>query len=119
MDDQLVEWEEIPIPMVSALPAFDRYAVEPSGGSRGTMVMVKDRLDYAGEGHIIYTDLGAGSGAEPGDVLTVYRDNGDLPRLMLGQAVILTVEQNTSTATLTTTVRESSPGDSVEVRTGS
>jgi hypothetical protein len=119
VDDQLVEWVEIPIPMASALPAFDRYAVEPSGGPQGTMVLVKDRLDYAGEGHIIYTDLGAGSGAQPGDVLTVYRDNGDLPRLMLGQAVILTVEQNSSTAALITTVRESSPGDSVEVRSGS
>ena len=119
LDDQLVEWEEIPIPMTAALPPFDRYAVEPSGGAQGTMVLIKDRLDYAGEGHIIYTDLGAGSGAQPGDVLTVYRDNGDLPRLMLGQAVILTVEQNNSTALLTTTVRDSSPGDSVEVRTGS
>lgn len=119
VDDQLVEWEEIPIPMAAALPDFDRYAVEPSGGAQGTMVMIKDRLDHAGEGHIIYTDLGAGSGARPGDVLTVYRDNGDLPRLMLGQAVILTVEQNTSTAALTTTVRESTPGDNVEVRSGS
>jgi hypothetical protein len=119
LDDHLVEWEEIPIPMATALPRFDQYAVEPSGGVNGTMVLIRDRLKNAAEGHIIYTDLGAGSGAMPGDVLTVYRDNGDLPRLMLGQAVILTVEPNSSTARITTSVRESFPGDLVEIRQGS
>jgi len=115
VDDQLFEWEEIPIP-AKAMPEFDRYDVKPSGNAQGYMVMIRDHLTTAGEGHVIYTDLGIGSGVEPGDVLTVYRENGDLPRLMIGQAVILTVEQNSSTAMLTTSVRESEPGDRVEVR---
>jgi len=114
-DDQVVEGEEIPIP-ARAVPVFDRYDVEPSGNAQGYMVMVRDRVDNAGEGHVIYTDLGMGSGVAPGDILTVYRDNGDLPRRMIGQAVILTVEQNTSTAMLVTSVSESGPGDRVEVR---
>jgi hypothetical protein len=64
---------------------------------------------------LIQTDLGVASGVRPGDVLTVYRTNGELPRMLLGQAVVLTVEPLTSTAKLTTTVRETSVGDHVEV----
>ena len=60
----------------------------------------------AGGGNIIHTDLGLQSAVEPGQVLTVYRDNGDLPRLMIGQAVVLTVETTTSTAKIVQAVRE-------------
>ena len=68
-----------------------------------------------GADNIIYSDLGVASGVKPGDVLSVFRDNGELPRMMIGQAVVLTVEPLTSTAKMTHAVRESYPGDRVEV----
>ena len=97
------------------MPAFDRYGDIASGGPGGTIVTVGYSQDVAGEGNVIQTDLGVASGVRPGDVLTVYRANGELPRMMLGQAVVLTVEPLTSTVKLTMTVRETWVGDRVEI----
>lgn len=113
--DQLVPWEEIPVPRLRQLPEFDRYDVTESLGPDGFLVTERDNLDIVGEGQIIYTDLGVASGVRPGDVLTLYRENGDLPRAMLGQAIILTVEPLTSTAKVMLSVREMKRGDRVEV----
>ena len=52
---------------------------------------------------------------QPKFLVTVYRTNGELPRMMLGQAVVLTVEPLTSTAKLIMTVRETWVGDRVEI----
>ena len=55
----------------------------------------------------------------PGDVLLVYRERRQgLPRAMLGQAVILTVESETSTAKMMSSARESVVGDWVAVDSG-
>jgi hypothetical protein len=52
----------------------------------------------------------------PGDVLLLYRERGKgLPRVNLGQAVVLTVETETSTAKIMLSSRESEIGDRVEV----
>jgi len=113
--DELVVWEEIPVPMRRSMPPFERYDVTPTGGATGEIVETSDRRTAAGEGHIVYTDLGAASGVSPGDVLTLYIEREELPRLQIGQAVVLTVEPLTSTAKLTLTVRETGVGDNVEV----
>jgi hypothetical protein len=117
-NDMLVAWTDIPVPMFREKPAFDRYDVTPSGGLRAHVVHTFDSMNAVGEGNIIYTDLGAGSGVAPGDVLTLFRENDgeNLPRLNLGQAVILTVESTTSTALITRSVRETRIGDEAEVK---
>ena len=73
-------------------------------------------IHAVGTGHVIHTDLGDGAGVTPGDVLTLYRDNGELPRINLGLAVVLTVEPDTSTAKIMNSVREIEHGDLVEIR---
>ena len=113
--DELAPWEDIPIPRISSMPRFDRYDVTPRGDPRGCIVAIRDDITYAGSGHLVHTDLGANSGVKAGDVLTLYRDNEDLPRLMLGQAIVLTVEEGTSTAKIMLSVREVGDGDGVEV----
>jgi hypothetical protein len=55
------------------------------------------------------------SGVHPGSLLTLFRDNGDLPRLVLGQAVVLTVDGSTSTAKILHSSREVRRGDRAEV----
>ncbi len=112
--DELVPWAEIPIPLMSAMPEFDRWGVEPTGGATGYIVAVKDDLAAVGTGHLITVDLGANAGMRPGDMLALYRENGDLPRIMLGHAVVLTVEPGNATARITASVRESMIGDRVE-----
>ena len=113
--DELVLWEEIPVPTRREMPEFVRYDPTPSGGPSGHIVEVLGQLDAAGEGHIVYVDLGVASGIGPGEVLTLYQDRGELPRVNIGQAVVLTVEPLTATAKLTMTVRETGVGDRVEL----
>jgi hypothetical protein len=69
-----------------------------------------------GEGNVIFTDLGRHTGVAPGDVLVLFRERPEgLPRMMLGQAVVLTVETETSTAKIMSSTRESEIGDWVEI----
>jgi hypothetical protein len=128
MSDELVPWVEIPIPARSYMPTFERYDVTPSGGPDGYIVAFKDDdnsmgwerrgdmgVNVVGTGHVIYVDLGEEAGIEPGDVMTIFRPQGDLPRLNLGQTVVLTVEDGTSTTKVTLSVQEIMPGDRVEL----
>jgi hypothetical protein len=45
----------------------------------------------------------------------VYRDNGDFPRIVLGEAVVLTVDGSTSTIKMIQGIREARWGDRVEI----
>ena len=65
-------------------------------------------------GHVMHTDLGVASGVRPGDVLTVYQSRAEMPRINIGQAVVLTVEPMSSTSKLTLTVKEIYIGYEVE-----
>lgn len=113
--DEVVAWVDLPSPMMRTFPKMDRYDVTPSGGEQGYIVAARDRLNQVGDGNVIFTDLGSGTGIQPGAILTLYRDNADLPRLMLGRAVVLTVEEGTSTAKIVQSVRDVRMGDRVEV----
>lgn len=112
--DELVPWNDAAVPPVFAMPPFDRCQA-PSGGLQGFVVSVKDDLTAVGAGNIVHADFGVPSGVRPGDFLTIYRDQGDLPRLLIGQAMVLTVEQGTCTAKVTRAVREFAPGDRAEI----
>lgn len=117
LGDELRRWEEIPVPLLASTPRFDWMEIESSGGPSGHVVWQRDQLTAFGTGNVIYTDLGQLSGVNPGDFIRLYRErDGGLPRQMLGQAVILTVESGTSTAKITQSVRESMIGDRVELR---
>jgi hypothetical protein len=115
MSDELIPWATIPIPRRSSMPPFDRYDVTPSDGPSGLIVALPQEIENAAEGHIVQTDLGLASGVKPGDVLTVYRRRQDLPRTQLGQLVVLTVDQTTSSGMVHLSVREMKVGDRVEV----
>ncbi len=127
--DALREWREMLVPMRAALPALARYEATPgSNGPRGYVVALRDGVQAqapyllgdmgvhaVGADHVIYTDLGDAEGARPGDVLTLYREQEGLPRTVLGQAIVLTVEGRTSTAKVTQAFREIGVGDRVEL----
>lgn len=113
--DEIVPWTALEAPATRSLPPFDRYAVDPSGGEQGYVVTAKDDLVATGQGHVIYTDLGSAAGVKPGTLLTLYREAPELPRRMIGRAVVLTVGDGTSAAKVVQTVREVHNGDRVEV----
>ena len=114
--DELVPWYEIPVPMRREMPEFDRYDSEPSGGATGHVVHVADNRMSVAQGHIVHIDLGVASGVNPGDMLTVYREVAELPRTVVAQAIVLTVEGTTSTVKLTANSGETMVGDRVEVQ---
>ncbi len=113
--DQLFPWTELASPMLSAIPPIDRCA-DPSGLTQGWVVDGgPDELLAVAGGNIVNTDLGDNAGVRPGSLLTLFRDNGDLPRLVLGQAVVLTVDGSTSTVKVLQSSREVRIGDRAEV----
>jgi hypothetical protein len=113
--DELLPWKEMPSPMLERVPAVDR-CMEPSGLAQGWVVDGgADELHSVGGGNVVATDLGDAAGIRPGSLLTLFRDNGDLPRVILGQAVVLTVDGGTSTVKVLHTSREVKCGDRAEV----
>jgi hypothetical protein len=113
--DEAVPWREIPIPRMASMPKFDRWNADPSGGPDGYVVATKDGLVDVGSGNVMFTDLGSAKGLQPGSVLRVYRDQQGLPRVNLGQAVVLETAQDTSAVKVTLAVKEIAVGDRVEL----
>lgn len=112
--DELVPWEPIPIPRRSSVPDFERFDVSSSDGATGVIVAVPEEQEWVAAGHVVQLDLGLASGVEPGDVVTMYRWRKDLPRKQLGQGIVLTVGQTSSSAVVHTSVAEMGVGDEVE-----
>jgi LysM domain len=113
--DELLPWTELPSPVLEHVPPVDRCH-DPSGLAQGWVVDGgADELQWVGSGNVIATDLGSQAGVRPGSLLTLFRDNGDLPRVVLGQAVVLTVDGETSTVKILQSSREVRRGDRAEV----
>jgi hypothetical protein len=113
--DELLPWKELQSPMLDHIPPVDR-CTEPSGLAQGWIIDGgPDSLLSVGGGNLISTDLGPEDGIRPGSVLTLYKDNGDLPRILLGQAVVLSVEATSSTVKVLHANREVRRGDRAEV----
>lgn len=113
--DELIPWQQLAGPALANLPPVDR-CMEPSGLAQGYIVDGgADPMTIFGGGHVINSDIGAAAGVRPGSILTVYRDNGDLPRIVLGEAVVLTVDGDTSTIKLLSSIKDVHLGDRVEV----
>lgn len=56
------------------------------------ILRAKDDLVSLGEDHVVFVNLGADSGAAPGDLYTIYRKNvGNKPPLVLGELAVLSV----------------------------
>jgi len=90
--------------------------MEPSGLAQGYVVDGgADQLHAVGAGTVVCSDIGQPQGIRPGSILTFYRDNGDLPRIVLGEGVVLTVDGETSAVKVLQSAREVRPGDRVEV----
>lgn len=119
--DMLEPYAEIP--MTTRTKGFsstmDRYNPRGSGKSAGYVVMTRDPLTTFGTGNVVSIDLGSREGLKQGDFLTIFRPNPeghDLPRVNLGEAVVLMPEDRSSVVKITTSVKVIYLGDRVEVR---
>ena len=82
--------------------------------------MVSKEPQYSlGQGNIVNVDVGEPEGVKPGDLLTIYRPSpyGEgMPRVNLGEGVVILTEGHTSVVKITASVKEIAVGDRVEMR---
>lgn len=132
-----------PAPPYKTDTKLDIFA--PSSGKAKAMIAAKLRFGVqAGQGDVVYVNLGAKQGVQVGSYFRVFRyqDNhhsnvyevpksdymtfglgsapkpygwSDLPRDVLGEGIVLRVGPNASTVLLTSTVRDVYVGDYVEL----
>lgn len=144
--DVLIPFKERPVPVYKPSDTFDRFA-PPSGNPEGTIILGKDFAHIAGQGNVIYTNLGTDQGVKIGDYLRLFRfgrgtkyegykrieqglirryrgvprgyeiprKRSDLPREVLGEALVVHVDPKSSTAVITYSLREAHPGDFAEL----
>lgn len=113
----LQPFRPIPVPLVVPPDASNRCDV-PNGKPIGRIIYTRDDQIEIGAGWLVFIDLGAADGVYPGQFATIYRDNptAGMPRLVLGDLGVLTVEETYSTAILTGGWSSVYIGDNVELK---
>lgn len=115
--DRLKPMPQVPIPLARETEMANT-CTPPNGKKIGFIVNAKDALFSLGIGHLVEINLGTDDALQPGDFVTVFRDNQvqGLPRQVLGEAGILTVEGQTATARIMRMRYEMRIGDRVELK---
>ena len=113
----LQPFRPIPVPLVVDPDPSDRCDV-PNGLPIGRVIYTRDDQLEIGGGWLVFIDLGATDGVYPGQFATIYRDNpvSGMPRLVLGELGVLTVEETYSTAIITGGGASVFIGDMVELK---
>jgi len=113
----LEPFRPIPVPLVIDPDPSDRCDV-PNGKPIGTVTYTRDDQIEIGSGWLVFVDLGKADGAYPGQFATVYRDNPveGMPRLVLAEIGLLTVEEHYATAIITGGWSSVYVGDRVELK---
>ncbi len=117
LGDVLLPFRPIPVPLVIAPDPTDRCD-DPNGKPTGYVIHNKDFLSMTAAGQVLMVDLGEAEGLYPGQFATIFRDNPveGMPRLIVGEIGILTVEETYSTAIITRGWSPIIVGDRVELK---
>lgn len=123
--DYLIPFEPKEVPLLSDLPPVDRFSPE-GPNAKGYIVFAKDDVQSMGSEYQVQIDLGGKDGIAPGTRLVVYRTDRkiydesktrhDIPRKVLGEIVIFSVQDSTSTGRIIQMYDFAVPGDRVEIR---
>ncbi|MEW5975864.1 MAG: LysM domain-containing protein [Acidobacteriota bacterium] len=130
--DELIPVEDRQSP-TKRLVAFDRFAA-PSGKRAGRIVMSKEYRTLLGQGHIVYINLGKKDNLQVGDYCRIYRhfnESNVAPfnkpmyrknrrsfqevRKVIGELVVLRVDELASTALIVESTEDATVGDHVEL----
>ncbi|MGB3976879.1 MAG: LysM peptidoglycan-binding domain-containing protein [bacterium] len=122
--DFLVPWENIPMPMTTGSPPFDRC--NPStktlpGHIIDAYIGIPDFSDAVimAKGDVAYIDLGGRDGVAPGDYFTIFtRDSDDhrLPKYVSGELMVVKVMEETSVVVITQSNTPIFLGDTIELK---
>ncbi len=130
--DKVIAGETRVSPLQKTELRFDRFAA-PNDKASGRIFMSKEFRQLVGTNHIIYIDAGGKQNVQVGDYFRVvrpfekrnislfnqseyskYRSTFDSARKIIGQAVVLRVEPNVSTAIVIHSSQDIAIGDGVE-----
>ena len=132
-----------PTPMLKSDENFDIFA-PPSGKSKAMIVTTRYFGELAGNGRVVYVNLGSAHGVKVGDYFRIFRFQGnssenvyqtphvadqiyglgstprpyadeELPRDVLGEGIVLRVAKNASTVLITVSKKQMYPGDYAEI----
>jgi hypothetical protein len=141
--DIVVPFAARPVPNYKPEAKLDIFA-PASGKAMAMIVSTRDFGQVAATGRIVYVNLGTEQGARVGQYYRIFRYQGDrhstiyvpqgqdhavfgfgaapgawnwsnLPREILGEAIVLNVSQNSSTVLITDSLREVYTGDYIEI----
>jgi hypothetical protein len=116
--DRLKPLPQIPIPL-ARIPEIPEFCDPSSGKRNGYIVSAQGGWETAlGEGLLVQVNLGQADQIQPGDFLTVYRENvgPGQPRQVLGEVGVLTTNTHTATGKIVAMRYSMKIGDHVEIR---
>lgn len=116
------------IPEYTPTTHIDRFA-PPNGKMVGAITAAANNGAGAGQGRIVYINLGQEDGAKPGQRYRIFRifrerlDAGfwalpETPRETIGELVILSAQERSSVAMVVNSLREITLGDGIEATLG-
>jgi len=100
LGDYLKAFEKVQVPLITEHPRPTRLT-PPSGKIVGTIVDMQDDAMIAADRQLVTLNLGTANGITPGSVFLIYKvmyPSVPTPRLVLGEVVVVTVRDRTSTA---------------------
>ena len=97
-----------------------------TGIANGLVVETENNIDVAGQGDIVYIDVGKADSVVPGNTFTIYThlrkaydpDLGDhvtIPPDVKGKLIVFDVEENASTALILKSARQIEIGDPISL----
>lgn len=115
-NDYLLPFEPVPVPLVPEQEWVNRLTPE-TGNTRGYIVASMDDIDSLGQGSLVGLDVGAEDGVVPGNIFTIFRYvYAGVPRRVLGEVAVLTVQDTTATAKITLSYDFVVVGDQIELK---
>jgi hypothetical protein len=118
MGDYLKPLVKVSVPLIMRRPPADRVT-PPSGKTQGAVVDIADDSAIAGDNQLLSINLGTEHGVAPGNILTVYKvmyPSVPTPRNVLGEVVVVAVQEKTATARVIYARDAIMNGDRVEIR---
>jgi hypothetical protein len=123
-DDLVIPFQARPIPQYVPTP-MDRFSL-PNGKQLGAITATARNTGYTGQEQIVHINLGTEDGVRPGQrfrIFKIFREGmergfrvlPETPRETLGQLVVLTTYERSSTAKVISSIREISLGDGLEL----
>ncbi len=108
----------------ASVPLYPRHAAPdrltpPSGKIEGAVVDIADDAMIAGQGHIVSINLGREHGVAPGSLFTIFKvmyPSVPTSRNVVGELVVVSVQERTATARVTYSSDVILTGDRVELQ---